>query len=78
MSGKPTIPRRYNLPTSQSNKFKLGLALAREAQLREALTKLVQFADEAAPNLGKMFNIDFANYNEGLIQARKVLAEPAQ
>lgn len=66
------------MPSCQSSKFKLGLAKAREAQLRSALTKLVQFADEAGPNLGKMFNIDFANYNEGLIEARKVLAEPNQ
>lgn len=61
---------------SRSNKFKLGLANAREEQLRSALKKLVQFADEAGPNLGKMFNVDFANYNEGLIEARKVLSEP--
>lgn len=38
-----------------------------------ALRKLVQFADEAAPNLGKMFGIDIANLNEGLMEARKVL-----
>lgn len=66
------------MPSNQSSKFKLGLANAREAQLREALTKLLKFADEAAPNLGKMFNIDFANYNEGVMQARKVLTEPNQ
>lgn len=64
------------MPNSRSTKFKLGLANAREQQLRSALKKLVQFADEAGPNLGKMFNIDFANYNEGLIEARKVLDEP--
>lgn len=66
------------MPNNQSNKFKLGLANAREQQLRSALKKLVQFADEAGPNLGSMFNIDFANYNEGLIEARKVLSEPQQ
>lgn len=38
-----------------------------------ALRKLVQFADEAAPSLGKMFGIDIANLNEGLMEARRVL-----
>jgi hypothetical protein len=64
------------LPKSQSsNKFKLGLANAREQQLKSALIKLKKFADEAAPNLPKMYGIDFQNLNEGLVEANRALSE---
>lgn len=67
------------MPKSQqsSDKFKLGIAKAREQQLRSALKKLVKFADEAMPNVGSMFGIDFQNLNEGLIEAKKALDEPS-
>lgn len=39
----------------------------------EAVRKLDQFATECLPQIGKLYGVDFANLNEGLILASKVL-----
>lgn len=39
----------------------------------EAVRKLDQFATECLPQISKLYGVDFANLNEGLILASKVL-----
>lgn len=47
-------------------------ALLALGQYKTALRMLVVFAEQAAPNLPKMFGIDVANLNDGLILATKL------
>lgn len=49
--------------------------LASRAEPLDALRKLKQFADEASPNLPKMFGIDYMNLNDGLCAANLILKD---
>lgn len=49
--------------------------LASRVEPLDVLRKLKQFADEASPNLPKMFGIDFMNLNDGLCAANLILKD---